>query len=79
MISHRNHRRDHDAIQDNGTTFESRTPSGGCNATHVAKCRAEWKRIRNRSFRRTGRVSPKFRPMKPGARLRAPDLDEDEG
>lgn len=46
---------------ENGPRYESANPGKGCNSTHVARSRRAWKRIKNRSLRRTGRQTPKFR------------------
>ena len=53
MSSGPNHRRGEKRQQDNGPTYENRTPSGGCNSTHVARGRSKWKRLNNRTERRT--------------------------
>lgn len=47
-----NHRRGEPRQQDNGPTWESRTPAAGSNSTHVARARKAWKRIRARAGRR---------------------------
>ena len=57
MSSHPNHRRGEKRRQDNGPTWENRTPSKGCNSTHVARSRAKWKKRRHRALRRTDGVS----------------------
>ena len=54
MSNHKNHRRDHDAIQDNGPTWEGGPPSSGCNSTHVARSRTKWRKRGRRAERRTG-------------------------
>ena len=51
-----NHHRGEDRKQDNGPRFEQ----GGSDDTHVARSRRKWKRVRARSERRTGQVTPKF-------------------
>lgn len=53
MSNHVNHRRGHSHIQDNGPTWEGGPPSSGCNSTHVARSRKQWKRIGSRAARRT--------------------------
>jgi len=44
---------------EHGPRYENANPGAGCNATHVARSRAKWKRRANRSERRTGFTSPK--------------------
>jgi len=63
-----NHRRGHGHIQDNGPRWESHTPSAGCNSTHVARSRKNWKRRRARAERRAGSQGSYYlycRPAKP--------------
>lgn len=57
-----NHRRGGKRHQDNGPVWESNTPGGGCNSTHVARCRKAWKRIGARSERRNGVATKKYQP-----------------
>lgn len=57
MSSGPNHRRGERRRQDNGPTWEGQPPCSGCNSTHVARARSKWKKVKNRSFRRNGRVS----------------------
>jgi hypothetical protein len=64
MTTKPNHRRGEPRTQDNGPTYESPTPSAGCNSTHVARSRSKWKRRASRSERRTGTTSPKCRLKK---------------
>ena len=45
---------------ENGPRWESANPGKGCNSTHVARSRRAWKRIKNRSLRRTGHQSPSY-------------------
>jgi hypothetical protein len=74
MSKHPNHRRGEKREQDNGPTFESHTPSAGCNSTHVARSRKKWKRRAARSERRTGTMTPKVhRPLIGGGRPRHDD------
>jgi hypothetical protein len=61
MSSKPNHRRGHGRIQGNGPRWESPNPEAGCNSTHVAKARKDWKRIANRAERRTGSYDGIFR------------------
>lgn len=68
-----NHRRGEKRHQDNGPTYETGTPNGGCDSTHVARARKKWKRIANRTERRTGSTSK----YAFGKRVR-PEIDEDE-
>lgn len=65
MSQRKNHRRGEAGHQDNGPTYENRTPNKGCNSTHVARSRTKWKRRLARAVRRTGGVSCKFRLNKP--------------
>lgn len=44
-----------------GPRWESHNPGKGCNSTHVARSRRAWKRIKNRTLRRTGKQCPTFR------------------
>jgi len=60
MSNHRNHRRNEQARTEHGPAWESHNPGKGCNSTHVARSRAKWKRIKNRSIRRNGVQTPKF-------------------
>lgn len=60
MSNHTNHRRNEESRTENGPRRESPNPGAGCNSTHVARARRAWKAIKNRTFRRTGRVSPKY-------------------
>lgn len=53
MSNHDNHRRGETKRTEHGPRWESRDPGAGCNATHVARARAGWKRIGARAFRRT--------------------------
>lgn len=57
MSSRKNHRRGHPRRQDNGPRWESATPSGGCNSTHVARARTSWGRLHERKLRRTGKTA----------------------
>ena len=61
MSNHRNHRRNEEARTENGPRRESANPGKGCNSTHVARARKAWKAIKNRTFRRTGSVTSKYR------------------
>jgi len=76
MSNKRNHRRGHGRIQGNGPRYENPNPSDGCNSTHVAKGRRDWKRIGNRALRRTGGKSEGGRW---GAPLTGPTVDQDWG
>jgi hypothetical protein len=75
MSSHVNHKRGTKRTQDHGPTWESHTPSAGCNSTHVARSRAAWKRLTNRKERRTGEVHPQGCLT---SRKRPPSEDEDD-
>jgi len=61
MSNRRNHRRAERRRSEHGPRYESADPGKGCNSTHVARSRRAWKRIKNRSIRRTGYQTPKFR------------------
>jgi hypothetical protein len=61
MSQRPNHRRGEDRHQDNGPTWEGGPPNSGCNSTHVARSRKKWKRIANRTERRTGETSKNYR------------------
>lgn len=65
MSSGPNHRRGHDEIQERGPRFESATPSGGCNGTHVAKARRNWHDLRRRAERRNGKTPSSFHGGRP--------------
>lgn len=66
MSNHINHRRgDHTHRTEHGPTFENRNPGKGCNSKHVAKSRRDWKKIKNRSLRRNGKITPKYWDIKP--------------
>lgn len=70
MSSGPNHRRGHGRIQGNGPRWENPNPEAGCNSTHVAKARKDWKRIANRAERRTGSydgIGPSGRRVRPTA------------
>jgi hypothetical protein len=54
MSQRTNRRRGPGRRQDSGPRWESRTPGGGCNSTHVARSRKKWKRRAAKAFRRTG-------------------------
>ena len=60
MTQRINHRRGGKRYQDNGPSFESHRPNGGCDSTHVARSRSKWKKRKNRSERRNGKVTPKY-------------------
>jgi hypothetical protein len=77
MSSKPNHRRGEPRRQDHGPTWESPTPSAGCNSTHVARSRSWWKKQINRVERRTGGVKsgPKYRKQ---ARVRPPIKPDEE-
>lgn len=65
MSNHVNHRRRgrDDKRTEHGPTWRchnSMTPSAGCNSTHVAKGRHDWKRIAARSERRTGETCSSY-------------------
>ena len=78
MSSGPNHRRGHDAIPDNGPTWEGGPPSSGCNSTHVARARRWWRDRGRRMERRTGKRTSKVYYFTGGGR-QAPAIDEDWG
>jgi hypothetical protein len=43
-----------------GPRYESPNPGKGSNSTHVARARRKWKRIANRTERRTGKTTSKY-------------------
>ena len=55
MSNHDNHRRGERKRSEHGPRWEY----GGSDNTHVARARKKWKRIRLRTLRRTGAISPK--------------------
>jgi hypothetical protein len=61
MSNRRSHRRGEHRRTEHGPRYENANPGAGCNSTHVARSRRKWKRIKNRSIRRTGVQSHKFR------------------
>lgn len=65
MSNSKNHRRGEEARTDNGPRWEP----GGSNNSCVARCRRFWKKTKNRTFRRTGKVTPKFHNVKDGKPL----------
>lgn len=78
MSQRPNHRRGEERHQDNGPTFrgDQSTPNSGCNSTSVAKARAWWKSFKNRTTRRTGKVSPKFAGGRPEV---LPEIESEDG
>ncbi len=74
MSNHKNYRRGEEKRTENGPRWENGNPGKGCNSTHVARARKAWKAIKNRSFRRNGKVSPKFRGAKPMAPIEDGDV-----
>ena len=77
MSNHDNARRGEKKHTEHGPTWEG-ADHGGCNNTHVARSRAKWAKARNRTFRRTGKVFKKFRPMRQGCRLLSPLTEGEE-
>jgi hypothetical protein len=63
MSQKKNHRRGSKRYQDHGPDYEGGPPNSGSNSTHVARSRKKWKRIANRTERRTGQTS-KFHGQK---------------
>lgn len=66
MSNHKNHRRGEERRTENGPSWESANPGKGCNSTHVARARKKWKRFKNRTLRRNGKVSHKYHWMVKG-------------
>lgn len=58
MTNRNNARRDDKRRTEHGPRWENPDPGKGCNATHVARARAKWKRINARKARRTERLEP---------------------
>lgn len=54
MSNKKNHRRGEDRRTETGPRYENPNPGAGCNATHVARGRARWKRRLRRDARRAG-------------------------
>jgi hypothetical protein len=79
MSSKPNHRRGHDRIQDNGPTFEGGPPCSGCNSTHVAKSRSDWRTMGRRAERRTGKRGANGVMHSTGAGLLIPEIEDDWG
>lgn len=74
MSNHKNHRRSEDARTEHGPRWENPDPGKGCNSTHVARCRSYWKKLKNRTLRRTGNISPKYHSMGVGL-PEVPEID----
>lgn len=53
MSNHTNHKRGEAYRSEHGPRWENADPGAGCNATHVARGRRGWKRIKVRAERRT--------------------------
>lgn len=68
MSNRINHRREALRRTETGPRWESHNPGAGCNSTHVARSRRWWKRLANRTERRTGQTSPKYHPGRPRLR-----------
>jgi hypothetical protein len=60
MSNRTNPRRKGAKRTEHGPRWEDADPGAGSNATHVARARRKWKRVANRTERRTGKTSPKF-------------------
>jgi len=78
MSNHTNHKRGEQHRTENGPRWENGNPGAGCNSTHVAKARADWKKIKNRSLRRTGRVCPNYHKYGPVMCRELPSVEYDE-
>lgn len=71
MSNHDNARRGEAKRTEHGSRWEN-----GENDRNSSRARAKWKARKNRSFRRTGVVTPKYHAMKPGTPKAAPKDDE---
>ena len=60
MSNHDNHRRNEEKRTEHGPSYENANPGAGCNSTHVAKSRRDWKKMYARAVRRTGEHWRKF-------------------
>lgn len=78
MSNQKNHRRGHGRIQGNGPRYENANPEAGCNSTHVAKSRKEWRDLGRRRERRTGKEGANG-GMDYTLGHQAPAIDEDWG
>jgi len=75
MSNKDNARRGEKKRTEHGPRFETHE----CDAPSVAHARKSWKAYKNRTERRTGKVGPKYHPMKPGGgmnRMRPKDDSE---
>ena len=78
MSSGPNYRRGEKRRQDNGPTWESHTPSGGCNSTHVARARRAWRVMGRRAERRTGKRGANSVYWYTGMKLHIPSNEENQ-
>ncbi len=76
MSNRPNHRRGDARRTEHGPSWEAKNPSKGCNSTHVARARSKWKKRKNRSLRRNGKVTPKYHAMGRCRPIVFEDLDE---
>lgn len=73
MGNRNNPRRGDQRHTEHGPRYET----GECDAPSVAHARKSWKRIKNRTERRTGRVTRKYHEMKDGRPIVRPDSNEE--
>ena len=78
MSNHKNHRRGEDARTEHGPTWENPDPGAGCNATHVARGRRDWRTLGRRAERRTGRLVPKVMHFSRGPAVPPAPVEPDE-
>lgn len=73
MSNHDNHRRGEQKRAEHGPRWEGRETD-----RHSARARARWKKIKHRTFRRTGAVTQSFWPVKKGRLAPLPDDRPDD-
>ena len=56
MSNKDNHRRDEKYRSEHGPRWENGDPGAGCNSTHIARGRRDWKRIRSKKERRARKI-----------------------
>lgn len=78
MSNHTNHRKGEQHRTEHGPRWENRNPGAGCNSTHVAKARSDWKKIKNRSLRRTGKISSNYHQCGPIGCRELPSIEQYE-
>lgn len=72
MSNRINYRRGDARRTEHGPTWENLNPGAGCNSTHVARGRRNWKRRNARRLRRTGST------WTPSGRRTLPPIHEEE-